>query len=86
MAKLKYEFLDHYFQVNGLPFRNKIFGHINKINRLGSRFAPFSNWASNNPIGKFFAGMILGVHSRRSFPAFARETLPNWFAGRGNPH
>ena len=85
MAKLKYEFLDHYFQVNGLPFRNKIFGHINKINRLGSRFAPFSNWASNNPIGKFFAGMILGVHSRRSFPAFAKETLPKWFAGREIP-
>jgi len=85
MAKLKYEFLDHYFQVNGLPFRNKIFGHINRINRLGSRFAPFSNWASNNPVGKFFAGAILGVHSDRSFPTFARETLPKWFAGRKIP-
>jgi Fe-S oxidoreductase len=85
MAKLKYEFLDHYFQANGLPFRNKIFGHINRVNRWGSRFAPFSNWASNNPIGKLFAGLILGVHSRRSFPAFARETLPKWFAGREIP-
>jgi Fe-S oxidoreductase len=85
MAKLKYEFLDQYFQANGLPFRNKIFGHINLVNKWGSRFAPFSNWASNNPIGKFFAGLILGVHSRRSFPAFARETLPKWFAGREIP-
>ena len=28
MAKLKYEFLDHYHRANGLPLRNKIFGAI----------------------------------------------------------
>ena len=28
MAKLKYEFLDHYHRANGLPLRNRIFGGI----------------------------------------------------------
>ena len=82
MAKLKYEFLDHYFQANGLPFRNRIFGHINRVNQWGSRFAPFSNWASQNPIGRFFAGLVLGIHPRRSLPSFAIETLPKWFDSR----
>jgi Fe-S oxidoreductase len=82
MAKLKYEFLDHYFQANGLPLRNKIFGRINLVNQWGSRFAPFSNWASQNPIGRFFAGLVLGIHPRRSLPSFARETLPKWFDSR----
>ena len=82
MAKLKYQFLDHYFQANGLPFRNKIFGRINRVNQWGSRFAPLSNWASQNPVGRFFAGLVLGIHPRRSLPSFARETLPKWFNSR----
>jgi FAD/FMN-containing dehydrogenase/NAD-dependent dihydropyrimidine dehydrogenase PreA subunit len=43
MAKLKYEFLDHYHRANGLPLRNRIFGGIEGLNRLGSRLAPVSN-------------------------------------------
>ena len=82
MAKLKYQFLDHYFQANGLPFRNKIFGRINRVNQWGSRFAPLSNWASQNPVGRFFAWRVLGIHPRRSLPSFARETLPKWFNSR----
>jgi len=82
MAKLKYEFLNHYFATNGMPLRNKVFGRINKINRLGSRFAPFSNWAAQSPIGKLVSSLVLGIHPRRSLPPFARETLPKWFEQR----
>src|SRR2546422_923134 len=28
MAKLKYEFLYHYYQANGLPLRNRLFGRV----------------------------------------------------------
>ena len=83
MAKLKYEFLNQYFKQNGMPLRNKVFAHINRINRLGSRFAPLSNWAASNPLGKLFSTVILGVHPRRSLPPFVRETLPKWFERRG---
>ena len=44
MAKLKYEFLDHYHRANGLPLRNRLFGGIERFNRIGSQFAPLSNW------------------------------------------
>ena len=39
MAKLKYEFLHHYYAVNGLPRRNRLFGHIAKLSAWGSRRA-----------------------------------------------
>src|SRR5229473_1400924 len=37
MAKLKYEFLHHYYQAHGLPLRNRLFGRIARMNRLASR-------------------------------------------------
>ena len=82
MAKLKYEFLDHYFKANGLPLRNRIFGNIAKVNAWGSRFAPFSNWAARSPLGKLIASTMLGIHPRRRLPAFARETFSRWFRSR----
>ena len=39
MAKLKYEFLYHYYQANGLPLRNRVFGRVARMNRLASRAA-----------------------------------------------
>ena len=79
MAKLKYEFLDNYYKVNGRPLRNRVFAHINRISRLGSRFAPVSNWLASNSIGRFFAASFLGIHPKRRMPAFQRETFPKWF-------
>ena len=82
MAKLKSEFLAQYHQANGLPFRNRAFAHINRINRLGSAFAPMSNWAARSPVGKLFSRVILGVDHRRSMPPFARKTFAKWFEQR----
>ena len=84
MARLKAEFLDNYYKSNRRPLRNKIFASINQVNRLGSRFAPPSNWVAGGPLGKLAARIVLGIHPRRSLPAFARETLPKWFESRSN--
>ena len=40
MAKLKYEFLAHYYRANGLPLRNRLFGRIHALARIGSALAP----------------------------------------------
>ena len=82
MAKLKSEFLAQYHKANGLPFRNRAFAHINRINRMGSAFAPMSNWAARSPVGKLFSRVILGVDQRRSLPPFARQTFAKWFERR----
>ncbi len=82
MAKLKYEFLDNYYKSNGLPLRNKIFGNIARLSKWGSRFAPFSNWAASNPLGKLLSSSVLGIHPNRRAPSFVRQTFPQWFRTR----
>src|SRR5512145_3063381 len=79
MAKLKYEFLDHYHRANGLPLRNKIFGAIEWLNRLGSNFAPLSNWLVNTSLNRWLMEVVTGIDRRRPLPEFAGETFEEWF-------
>ena len=81
MAKLKYEFLANYQKVHGSSLRSRTFAQINRINRLGSRFAPFSNWVARSLVGKLF-GSLAGIHPQRSLPPFASPTLAQWFQAR----
>ena len=82
MAKLKYEFLNRYQERHGVPLRSRLFGNINALNRLGSRYAPMTNWIAGNGLGKALVSAILGISSRRQQPRFARQSLPDWFAQR----
>ena len=84
MAKLKYEFLDRYNRTHGMSLRDRIFADINLLNRLGSRFAPLSNWAVSNPLGKLINQVFLKIHSRRTLPPFARQSFPDWFEKRAS--
>ncbi len=79
MAKLKYEFLDHYHQVNGLPLRNRIFGDIEQMNRIGSQFAPLSNWIAQSRLNRWLMEKFVGVDRRRPLPLFAPEPFEEWF-------
>ena len=85
MAKLKYEFLDKYNEANGLAPRARLFAGINGLSRLGSRFAPLSNWAAGNPLSRLALHMLLGIHGRRKLPSFARRTFPERFRSRPHP-
>ena len=84
MAKMKYEFLAHYYEKHGLPLRNRVFGRIETLNRLGSAFAPLSNRVLNHPWHKRILERAIGVDRRRSLPEFAEKTFEQWFYHR-NP-
>jgi FAD/FMN-containing dehydrogenase/Fe-S oxidoreductase len=79
MAKLKYEFLDHYHRANGLPLRNRMFGGIETLNRIGSSLAPVSNWIANSGINRWLMEVFAGIDRRRPLPRFAGETFESWF-------
>ena len=79
MAKLKYEFLSHYYQAHGLPLRNRLFGRIARWNRWGSRLAPLSNWLANSWPNRWLLERLAGIDRRRPLPAFASETFEDWF-------
>ena len=82
MAKMKYEFLHHYHQVNGLPLRNRLFGNIAKLSRLGSGLAPISNWIASSLPNRLLMEKLFGIDRRRPLPAFAGETFTAWFDRR----
>ncbi len=82
MAKLKYEFLNHYHTVNGLPLRNRLFGHIAKLSAWGSRLAPLSNWVAASWPNRLLMDKLFGIDPRRPLPAFAGETFTSWFDRR----
>jgi FAD/FMN-containing dehydrogenase/Fe-S oxidoreductase len=81
MAKLKYEFLDHYHRANGLPLRNRLFGGIERLNRIGSQFAPISNWIAQSTVNRWLMAKFAGIDRRRPLPQFASETFEDWFDG-----
>jgi FAD/FMN-containing dehydrogenase/Fe-S oxidoreductase len=81
MAKLKYEFLSHYYAAHGTPWRARVFAHIATLNRFGQMAAPLANWFMSSPLGKW-AMTQLGIAPQRSLPTFARQTFSHWFAQR----
>ena len=86
MAKLKSEFLAHYHARHGTPLRARIFGNIERLNRLGCAFAPLSNWVANSTPARWFLHSALGIHRNRQLPPFASQTFDRWFASRnGGP-
>ena len=85
MAKLKYEFLHHYYQANGLPLRNRLFGRIERLNRLGSRMPGLVNTLSSLPLSRWLMEKVAGIDRRRPLPALANETFTDWFERRTAP-
>jgi FAD/FMN-containing dehydrogenase/Fe-S oxidoreductase len=79
MAKLKYEFLHHYYQAHGLPLRNRLFGQIAKVNRLGARLPALVNWLSSLAPSRWVLEKIAGIDRRRPLPSLAAETFDDWF-------
>jgi FAD/FMN-containing dehydrogenase/Fe-S oxidoreductase len=85
MAKLKYEFLHHYHAANGLPLRNRLFGHIAKLNALGARAPGVFNALSALAPTRWLLERIAGIDRRRPLPPLAPETFTAWFARRPAP-
>jgi FAD/FMN-containing dehydrogenase/Fe-S oxidoreductase len=81
MAKLKYEFIAHYYEKHGRPLRAWLFGNIETVNRLGCLFAPLSNWLANAAPSKAIMNAI-GISPHRTLPPFAGRTFERWFSRR----
>lgn len=61
--------------------RSQLFAKNHRLARLGSRFAPASNWLLKFPGANLVAHYALGIHKSRSFPTFATQDFPTWFEG-----
>jgi len=74
MAKIKTEFLAHYYEKHGTPLRARMMGHIHTISKIAAPIAPLANLALRTPLGK--PGMaLMGVHRERKLSPFVRNTF-----------
>ncbi len=86
MARIKSEYLVHYYAENGLPLFNRMMGLLPTLNRLLYRVArplvPLVNASLASAPAKALFEKI-GVHPARTLPKYAPDTFSNWFHARG---
>ena len=79
MAKLKAEFLQHYYDANGVPFRSKLIANFTASAKLGSIAPGIYNFVMQN---KTLGGIIkraVGFAVERSMPTISKQTLMAWY-------
>ncbi len=78
MAKLKSEFLQHWYDMHTIPLRTRIIANITSINRVGSIFPAIFNFFTTNRFFSSIIKRILGFAVQRSMPALSKVTLKRW--------
>ena len=78
MAKMKSEFLYQYHRVHGTPFRDRLFGHVARLNKLMSPFAWIINAMSETRIGKW-QQRLFGIAPERRLPPLALQRFSQWW-------
>jgi len=81
MARIKAEFLHQFHREHGVPLRNRVFGHVAELGRIGGALAPLSTWMAQSLPMRWLNEALLGIDRRRVPPAFARRSLSRRFAG-----
>ncbi len=78
MAKLKAEFLQHYYDDNGIPIRTRAVAYISSVNKLGAVFPFFTNFFLKNRLTSSLMKKMLGFAPKRSIPLLYKITLKRW--------
>jgi FAD/FMN-containing dehydrogenase/Fe-S oxidoreductase len=77
MAKIKYEFLDHYYQDHSRPIKDYVFAYIDRFAALGRPLAPLANFITHNLVGKWLAEILFGISAKRDLPKFSNAGYRN---------
>jgi FAD/FMN-containing dehydrogenase/Fe-S oxidoreductase len=86
IAKYKAEFLQHYYDANGIPLRTRMVAYITSFNRLGSILPGFYNFFLRNDFTSGLMKKAIGFAPKRSIPLLYKTTLRSWHKrNRENP-
>ncbi len=80
IAKLKAEFLQHYYEANGVPIRTTLIAHISRINRISAILPSLYNGFIKNKAFQRIINRMLGFSAERSLPTLHKTTLKAWAA------
>jgi FAD/FMN-containing dehydrogenase/Fe-S oxidoreductase len=79
VAKLKAEFLQQYYDTNGVPFRSKLIANFTNSAKLVSILPGFYNYFVTNKTTGIIIKKISGFAVNRSMPLMHKNTLQSWY-------
>lgn len=80
VAKLKAEFLQHYYDAHGVPFRAKLIAGFSKSSSMAAVWPSAYNFLVKNSFTSGVIKSVAGFHPKRSLPTLAKTTLSKWAA------
>jgi FAD/FMN-containing dehydrogenase/Fe-S oxidoreductase len=75
MAKLKAEFLQHYYDENGIPLRSRLIAYITSINKISILIPDIFNYFVRHPFFSSLIKSITGFAQKRSIPLLGKQSL-----------
>ena len=78
VAKLKAEFLQHWYDANGVPLRTQLIARFEKLSRLGLLAPALYNFMMTAPLVSRFVKGAVGFAAARSLPTLHGYTLRSW--------
>lgn len=79
MAKLKAEFLQQYYDANGVPMRSKLIATFSSSAKLGAMLPGLYNFAMTNGAVSKLVKRFAGFAEKRSMPTLQKTTLRRWW-------
>jgi FAD/FMN-containing dehydrogenase/Fe-S oxidoreductase len=79
VAKLKAEFLQQYYDANGVPFRSKLIAAFTQSAKLGSMVPSLYNFFMTNTFVSKWVKKASGFAVKRSMPTLQKTTLQKWY-------
>lgn len=79
MAKIKYEFLQHYYDAHHVPMSALVVGNSARIAPLGSMLAPIANKLLSLKWVSYLIEKVANIDRRRILPAYTPTNFAKWF-------
>ncbi|CAN5517339.1 FAD-binding and (Fe-S)-binding domain-containing protein [soil metagenome] len=79
LAKLKAEFMQHYYDANGVPFRSRLIAGFARANKLAAMVPGVYNFVFSNSLTSGIVKKVAGFAPKRSMPLLHKETLKSWY-------
>jgi FAD/FMN-containing dehydrogenase/Fe-S oxidoreductase len=82
VAKLKAEFLQHYYDDNGVPMRTRMIANFTASAKLGAIAPSLYNFVMTNNVVSKWVKKFSGFAPARSMPTMYTTTLESWYRKR----
>jgi len=78
MAKIKAEFMQHWYDHHRVPLRTNLIANISRINRMGMLFPGIFNWFATSLLTSSMLKRMVGFANKRSIPTLGKTSLRTW--------